>query len=705
MIPSVYKNIGIFGIVIFCLCCIKCSEKLTAEEAFNRGKEYFQNNNVKMAYKYFKKALDKSKDNPQYHWAAARTAPNSNMAFIHTKAAWENGLKSFEVLLFLTKLSFHTEKKGKVEFALSLFEELPDKEKSEELRGDLFQRFEEYDSCLAIWEKLYRDDQTSELCNKMAIAYGKKGEKDKAFAILTECRKQKKLNSKGYITLAYLLALDYDYTAADELLNDAKQYGCYDDRVQLEHAGFLLLEERMEEAEPLLFDLIEPVNEVKETRLNRQARVILGYIYRANKDTEKIKHLIHIAKKTETPLSKAELLYYSSLCSFITDSGNALEQLKNAREQLTAHPVVDLIFARENAIAGNFTEAVSAYKNLPEVFLLSPAVLIETATALTKTGDYEGAFSLINAMHKKKRFTKNSLELFRDITFKMKFMKESEAAQKILESEYKDDAGIQYSRAVLSIKNGNTDKALEILSGLIKKYPQEKQFKIARITVYLAKEDYNRVIKECNKSRIDPYLLRQLKTRAYMKLGKFDMIESMYQELIKQKKSLAIMLEYAQLLVDSEEYDKAVVIFGKIVQEYGHELEKDPKKNALLLNNYAWALLNSKSPDKKMALHTAKKAYTLSSGDIHILDTYASVLIENNKFKNCINLLKENRESSGEPKLLYHLATAYDKTGDSNRALRAYQDVIKAINPSKNKLALPAEKSSIQKRINDLSSK
>jgi len=217
MILSVYKKNCIFGIIFFCIFFIRCGENLTAEEVFNRGKDSFEQNDIKMAYKYFKKALDKSKDNPQYHWAAAKTAPNSNMAFIHSKAAWENGLKSFEVLLFLTKLSFHTDKKGKVAYALSLFDELPEKEKRKELRGDLFLHFEEYDSCLAIWEKLYRDKPTPALCNKMAIAYGKKGDKDKALAVLNECRKQRKLNSKGYITLAYLLALDYDYAAADEL--------------------------------------------------------------------------------------------------------------------------------------------------------------------------------------------------------------------------------------------------------------------------------------------------------------------------------------------------------------------------------------------------------------------------------------------------------------------------------------------------------
>jgi predicted Zn-dependent protease len=363
---------------------------------------------------------------------------------------------------------------------------------------------------------------------------------------------------------------------------------------------------------------------------------------------------------------------------------------------------VDLIYARENAIAGDFAEAVLAYKRLPEVFLLSPAVLIEAATALTKTGEYDGALSLINAMHKKQRFTKNSLELFRDITFKMKFMKESEAAQRILENEYKDDAGIQYSRAVLSIKNGDTDKALEILTGLIKKYPEERQFEIARISVYLAKEDYNRVIQECLKSRVEPYLLRQLKARAFMKLGKFEMIESMYQELIKQKKSPAIMLEYAQLLTGSEKYEKAVPVFKDLLNLHKKELEKDTLKNALILNNYAWALLNTQSGQKSLALSIAKRSHDLSPNDLHILDTYVYALNQNNRYKESVNLLKERSEVEKEPKLLYYLGTAYDRMGDKNRALRTYQDALTAIDTTKNQLSLSTNAGSIQKRINEL---
>ncbi len=685
-----------------CLCFTHCGESLTAEQAFEKGKTYFLQKDFKLAYKYFKKASDKSKDNPQYHWAAAKTAPNTNVAFIHTKAAWENGLKTFDVLTFLTVLSLHTDKKEKLKFAFSLYEELPEKEKSDMLKGDLFEKFEEYDSCIALWERLYQKDPTPELCGKIAVAYGKKGQKDRALAFLSQCRFQKLLDSKGYLLLAYFLALEYDYATIQELFAEARQYGHYSEKVQLEHAGFFLIEGRAPDAEPLLVELIEPVPGKDETMLNLQARIMLGYVYRANNDTGKIQRLIDIAKKTKGPYTGAELLYYASLNGFIADTGKAFEHLKKAQEELADHPVVDLICAREHAGAGNLAEAVSAYKRLPEVFLLCPQVLIETATALTRLGRYDEALSLINNMHKRERFTKNSLELFRDITFKMKFMKESEAAQKILESEYQDDAGILYSKAVLLIKNGETDKALELLAGLIKKYPQEKQFEIARISVYLAKEDYNRVIDECNKSSVDPSLLRQLKIRAFVKLGKPAMIDDLYQQLLRQKKTPALMLEYAQFLTDSEKYEKAAPVFKSLLDTYKKELEKDTVRNALILNNYAWALLNMQAGHKSPALSIAKRAHELAPDDLHILDTYVYALNQNNRYGESVNLLKDRNETGMEPKLLYYLGTAYDRMGDKNRAVRTYQDALSAIDTTKNKLRLSTNAGSIQKRINEL---
>lgn len=678
------------------LLLVKCNENLTAEEAFKKGAEFLKEKDTKAAYKYLKKAVDKTPDNPFYHWTAAKAAPNRNMAFIHSQAAWDNGLKSTDVLLMLTDLSFQNTKKEKLTYALSLYNDLPDSIRNDVLRGALFDRFEEYDSSIALWERVYQSSPKPELCNKIAIAYSKKGEQEKARKFLLTCKKRKQLDSNGFLLLAYLLVFDYALDRTHALFKEARTLGLYTDKVQLEHAGFLVLEGKLTEAETLLNPLAEPVPDTKEAAINQRARIMLSYVYRAQRRPEKIKHLSTLVQKDSD-----EPAYYSALCDLLYDSSNALERLNKARQKLPDFPIIDLIYARENARKNNFTEAAKGYKRLPLIFIKSQRILIEYAIVLTKIGKDDEALSLIMTLHKKKRFTKHSLELFRDITFRKKLIKESMAAQKILEKKYKDDASVQYTSAIIALQNGKTDKALSILLKLAKRYPEEQAFEIARIRTYLIKKEYKQVIKECRESSLEVHILCPMLAETYIKLGEPDKAEKVFRKSITQKKSLKLMLAFAQFLTNQEYYEKAVTVYKEIIETYEPKLKEDNRGNALMLNNYVWTLLQIPSSHKKEALSTIKKAYSLYPENLHILDTYATTLLKNAKYKECIKLLKDFDAAKKEPNLLLHLATAYDKIGDTNKAVRTYKDILLS-SDSTTALSFSSTKETVQKRIDEL---
>ncbi len=674
----------------------QCIKNLTEEEAFKKGTDYLKAGDTKAAYKYLKKASDKAPDNSFYHWAAAKAAPNRNLAFIHGQAAWDNGLKSFDVLLMLTNLSFRNTKEEKLSYALDLYNELPDSIRNEELRGALFERFNEFDSSIAIWKKIYKTSPTPELCNKIAMAYSKNNQPEKAGDFLQNCRKKKQLNSRGYLLLAYLYIFDYRFDKIDTLFNEARSYGLYTDNLQLEHAGFLILEGKLAAAESLLIPLAEPIPDRKKDTLTLRARILLGYLYRAQKEPEKINALAE-----KVPPKSSEQLYYSALIKILLDSADALEKLKKARAELPDFPIIDLVYARENARGGNFTEAVNGYKKLPAIFRQSPVILIEYAVALTKAGNDTKALALINTLHRKKKFTKHSLELFRDITYRTKLIKESMAAQKLLEKKYKNDTRVQYTSAMLALQNGKIDKALTILKKLSEKYPDEPAFEIARIKAYLIKKEYNQVIDECRESKLELPVLCPLLAEAYIKLGKPEHAEKVFEKSLKQDEGIELMIAFAQFQTKHERYEKAVVIYEKILNTYKEKLGKDEKGHALMLNNYTWTLQQVPSFNKRKALSSIKTAYELYPENIHILDTYASTLIKSGKYRDCIKLLEERNETAKEPALLMHLATAYDKDGHSNKAVRAYQDILRNAD-STAILSGNIDKRTIQDRINRL---
>lgn len=675
-------------------------EKLTAVEAYKKGIEYYKEKDAKKAYKYLKMAVDKDDTNTKYHWAAALASKNSNLAYIHTKAAWENGYKNIRVLIALTNLSFHSDKNDKRKFAFSLLKELPDSLNTDITRSFVFEEFEEYDSALVIWNKKLKTEPNANIYNKVSFLYGKKGDENKSMSLLQECRRKKMLNSKGYIMLANLYAFKYNYKGIEELFSEAKKLGFYNDHVQLEHGGYLIIEEKLKDAEKILIALSEPSPQQKGIKSNQQARILLSYIYVMTRKYADIKSLKNKALKTNKN-NKSEARYYDALLNLVNDSSNAFEEFKKSIKTLPSYPVINIVYGRKLTHNKKYAEALKTFKKLPKIFLRSPRIIIEYATILAQIGKYDDALATISILHKNKLFTKKSLELFRDIASKKDLTGKSMAAQKLLEKKYKNDVSVQYSSAMLALKSGNHDKAVAILSELSNKYPKEKRFKIARISVFLIQGDYERVIKECKNSNLEPKYITPLLTKAYIKLGKTDIADKIYQKSLKKDKNFKNMLEYAQFLINIESFDKAMKIYEEIMVTNKDKLEKDKKGQALILNNFAWTMLQSKSGKNKTVLSAAKKAHLLLPDNVNILDTYATALIENEKYKDCIKLLTKNADISKEVKLLYLLGTAYEANGNINKAVRTFQDITQN-SDSTNVISTTIDRATIAEHIKNL---
>lgn len=692
--------------VLITLFIFQCTNRLTPVQAFEKGKLYLnKEHNIKMAYKYFKIAADKEPDNAAYQWAAARTALDRDKAYVHAKSAWENGFKDYAVLLLLVNTSINFDKPQRLGYALSLYKQLPDSLQSEEVKVDLFEKLEAFDSCLVIWKRVVVRNPTPLLCNKIAFAYGKLGKNELAYAFLLDCRKKNLLNSQGAIMLTQLLALEYDYAGIDKIVAEAKQKELYNDTMQLEYAGFMIIQNKFTEAENILTELLRSLKFTRQDFIHQQARVMLSYVYVSLNKREKIASLREsIGDTTTNPALQSERAFYTAILNLLSDSSNGFNQLKESREKLPPYPVVDILFARACAMKGDYDEAIATYKRLPDVVLRSPQLLVECARILAKNDKYDEALGLIDVMHMRKLYTRNSLELFRDITFKKKLFDKSMEAQKALESKFKDDAGIQYSSALLALKTGNKEKALQIMNELCRKYPQENRFETTRLSVYLLLGEYKKVVDECKDSKIDQYLLTSYIAQAYLGLGDSVKAEQIYEKSISHKKSLGLMLEYAQVLAYGGEYGKAKDVYKRVLTDFKDKVEKDTANIAFLYNNYAWVLLHGGAADKKDGLSYSQKAYKQNPKSLNIVDTYARALIENEKYKDCIKLLKEYDTTKKEAQLLYYLARAYENTKDINNAVRTYQDAYARADSSK-AIGLEVSKGYLQKHIQELSDK
>jgi uncharacterized protein HemY len=695
------KSIVLFCFLALGLIVTECSNGKSAVENEKTGQEKFNKGQKKEAYKYFKTAASQDPENAQYQWYAAQTAPNQNAAFIHTKNAWEHGFCNPVSLMALTQLSLHTELSEKLKFTLDLFGQLPDSFKTNEFKGEIFYGFAQYDSALALWGPIYASAPSSNLCDKIAIAYDKKDLPAMDDQTLTTGMNRGVLDNRGYLLLAALCARDYNYARIDTIFAQATHRGILNDTFTLEKAPYLIVTQKYDMARKFL----EKIGASDDQILALRSRLLLGYQFFLLGNADSLKSLAAFVPR-QSKFKTPELKLYSLAAGFLQgDTAISQAQLLDAGRRLPVNPLVSLLTARVYVRDQAPAKAIEQYQALPLLFLSSPRLLPEFGAVLSQKGYDDQALALVSRMNEKKIFNRLSLELFRDITFKKQLVDKSMAAQKILEQKYPDDVRIKWSKAVMALKTGKIDSALAVITGLAGKHPEEPNFEIARLSLCLIKGPPQRAIDECAASTAPVYAVKAIEARAYRKMGQLKKAALSYEAGLADRKTPSLAVEYADMLINAGQNAKAAQLYESIIPgKNSMHANADSAEIALVLNNFAWALLQGDPQHYKTALSSAGQARKLLPGNLHILDTYACALLKNKKYKECAEVLEGRTELSTEPNLTLRLAEAYDNLNDFNKAVRLYNEALNS--PDSVALsAIAADRNQIRRRVETLLTK
>jgi tetratricopeptide (TPR) repeat protein len=674
---------------------LNCSTQ-TAEQLYEKGKAFAKSGNIKKAYDQFKAASKKDPENTTYLIAAGSTSPDQNTAYIHFKNAWEKGAKNRFVFTNLIKLSFHVDKKEKESYAFSLYEELPDSLKSAQFKGELYFQFANYDSSLAIWEKEMQQSPTPELCNQISLAYINKKEIDSALNILLDCKQQGNINAQTYIQLASLFSSKMDYKAVNTLFEEI-QNGVFDNSLtKLEFAAFFLIHDDMEKALTLLKSAEQKVPTNQEAFVLRKIRCMKAYLSVTQQRVDGIDALI-----TQVQNIPEEVSLLNALKAVIKKDSSSLESLESARSKNPLDPFVDILCARSNFLAKKFDKALSYYQSLPGIIQWSPRILTEIILCYAASDKEDEALKRINFMHKHGVFTKKSLEIFRDITFRKDLLDKSTAAQKLLEKQYGSDVNVKWHSLLIAIKEKRFEDADKTINELIKSAPDNERFKLTRFSIMFLKNDYQGVIKELPSSGLPEEKTMPMEATAWLKSGDTAKAINVLEKSVGKYNNFQTMVELAQLYTNTNNSIKAVSLYKQIVNR-AESSKVDSNTTGALLNNYAWILSSAPNGDLATALDAAKKAYELIPNNLSIIDTYTSILLKAGKYKECIKIIENNPLPMKQPRLLQYLAESYEKSGNLNKAKRYYEDVI-AMEPSED-LPITGSKQMIQQHIEEMTS-
>ena len=202
--------------------------------------------------------------------------------------------------------------------------------------------------------------------------------------------------------------------------------GLYTNEVALEEAAFLFVSNKQKEASAILSGYRKANPDQADGLLNHRARVNIAFMFAANKEWDSISALVAQIPQA-SPFKAGEERFYNVL-----QKGNDMEseallkELGEIQKSIPPNPFVQLYTARALLKSGQFAKSAEVYKRLPGMYVRSPGILTEYAMALSRSGKENEALVALSMMHRKRSFTRGSLELFRDLTFRKNLLEKSE---------------------------------------------------------------------------------------------------------------------------------------------------------------------------------------------------------------------------------------------------------------------------------------
>ena len=217
---------------------------------------------------------------------------------------------------------------------------------------------------------------------------------------------------------------------------------------------------------------------------------------------------------------------------------------------------------------------------------------------------------------------------------------------------------------------GNTNKAVENSREIIRKDPNAAEGYRSLAYIYQSSNEIDKAIEVL---------------KSAPKNGNVT-ITIMLGNLYASKKEYTTALEYyrksenVKAGLDQILFQKATILYamGKKKEaeaEYQKVLRLSPS-HALTLNNLAY-LTAENNKSLPQALMYATHAFLLSPQNDFIRDTLGYVLLKNDRPEQALRILKKVAESSPKnPSILYHLALAYNESGDPANAKASLQKAI-----------------------------
>ena len=704
---------------------IRLEPWLSADAAFHKAEVNAAKGKYGKAFRYIKMASDKKPGDAKYAWSATQLSMavrNANAACFYAQRAWKDGRKERDVLQALVQFNFFSDKKQKLDYAMSLVNQMGANIDKDDLRASIDEDFGEIARARELREEQFNRTPLPALATKLGRLYLRAGRDSLALFFLQSCRKGKKLDDEGYAALARLYAKKGDIKEAERCYQEAGEVNKSSDKLDYDHALFLLATKDFDRATSMLDSLITKYPENK----NLETARISAFMAKGD-----FNGALRECGKSSAPLGmiaplRARILTYL----------NRLPEAEAAYDSAVAHnPDLRISLEFGNFLISKMHKSDKAAGIFESILKKSPSEQVANlglATIALDAKDYAGARKRAEAILSTKNPTPLAYLVLAHVNF---FEGKPQAA---LESCDKLLAVAPNFEKALFLKGlsydllGRFDKADEILTSLALKqsgFPEKSaRTKRALVAIKAKQKKYDEALKlvdeldplkktiEFNRVRLEIFAfsgnyakadetLRSIKPAIPKEdflfyqswllelrgdlLGAASILESdlpsrkiairwallrlkagkmegILEKLPKDSMKVSDWLQLASVTDKNKQYAYSTQFYKKAM--------KLDEGNTAVLNNYAYASMQTPGFNREEVLSAAKKAYMALSDRPEVLETYAEALIKCDKPADCIKLLQDKKMLTKQSaNLLYLLGTAYEKTGDLRGAVSSYR--------------------------------
>src|SRR5690606_15591415 len=300
----------------------------------------------------------------------------------------------------------------------------------------------------------------------------------------------------------------------------------------------------------------------------------------------------------------------------------------------------------------------------------SKAVNIRLALAEIKAseGDMEAADQLIaeakQAAPHNQRIDQLHLRFYATAANKKIGDGDIPAARQLITTALQKDSNnveLQLLAARLELLSNEPERALELIQASKKQFPTEASPLELEGDLYSSQNNHQQAV-TAYRAAWELQNSQSLAIKIHQTLRKAGELQASIQPLQDwlsvSPNSHQAMVLLAMAYQSDGAADKAIAQYEKIKAVHPNDV--------ITLNNLAWLYQES---GHREALPTAQAAYEAASNNAAIADTYGWILLKNNKVNEALAVLeKAHQLAPSTPEIALHLAEAYEKAGQTDKA-------------------------------------